>query len=805
VAGQTGSAGASESPEANGPQPGEVDPLVGNGLGSPLCRGVLGEGELARANRRNCETSGFVAAAAPTGDYGIDVHIDTGFLGFSRGGLLSIVQDLFVQPLWMAIVWVVHALIVMLEWGFTIDLLDSPGVRESVGAGLQRMQLAITVPWLALALASASILALYNGLIRRRVAETLAEALTLVAMVAGGMWVAIDPSGTVGAVGEWANQASLGTLATVARGAPARSGNALASSMSDVFAVAVEVPWCYLEFGDVAWCHDPARLDPELHLAANRIAGEELVSAGCHPGDSASGCSAGSARSRGLAHSARLLREARTNGSIFLALPANGPARNSINDTGSLLRVMCRSTEATACQGPMAAAAEFRTDGGTWPRVGGLLLIAAGLAGMLLMLGFIAARLLAAALFSLFYLLLLPAVVLAPAFGERGRQLFGRWVTQLFAAVLSKLLFSFLLGVMLAVAAILSGLRGLGFWTQWLLMSIFWWGAFARREHVLALAGPAPARNRLHLPLARRLRPSVHPPRRLLRRGHEVLKRLGGPAPTPEQRRRLAMVARAHGRTRASEQVARLLNTDRRAAQGIAGNDAATRARVASLNAQLERLRAARTRAAAGGGTRRAAELSHRAARVERELASARKGLDPSRLSATGPRSGDVGELRAREVFLSEQAALPPSRDARASPAGARRDYAELAGLLGYTPSEYDALAPAAQRATRLELDRELALRREISAAVGDVARGAEARALRGRPKRGAESAVDSALDRRLRAAGEKPPASALRSPIDRWRAGRAERSPGTTSSRVLEDARAVAERRKRQLGFGRD
>jgi hypothetical protein len=64
---------------------------------------------------------------------------------------------------------------------------------------------------------------------------------------------------------------------------------------------------------------------------------------------------------------------------------------------------------------------------------------------------------------------------------------------------------------------------------------------------------------------------------------------------------------------------------------------------------------------------------------------------------------------------------------------------------------------------------------------------------------------VDSALDRRLRAAGEKPPASALRSPIDRWRAGRAERSPGTTSSRVLEDARAVAERRKRQLGFGRD
>ena len=42
-----------------------------------------------RGEQRNCETSGFVAAAAPTGDYGIDVHIDTGVLGLSGGWLLS--------------------------------------------------------------------------------------------------------------------------------------------------------------------------------------------------------------------------------------------------------------------------------------------------------------------------------------------------------------------------------------------------------------------------------------------------------------------------------------------------------------------------------------------------------------------------------------------------------------------------------------------------------------------------------------------------------------------------------------------
>ncbi len=102
-------------------------------------------------------------------------------------------------------------------------------------------------------------------------------------------------------------------------------------------------------------------------------------------------------RARSLAASARLLREGRTNGALFLALPANGPDRNSINDTGSLLRTLCRSAEATSCRGRGAEQAQFRTDGGTWPRLAGLLLIAIGAVGMLLMFGAVALRLLLAA------------------------------------------------------------------------------------------------------------------------------------------------------------------------------------------------------------------------------------------------------------------------------------------------------------------------------------------------------------------------------------------------------------------------
>ena len=123
-------AGAEASPAGSGPARQQRSR-------QPDLQGRAGVVNSSQSSRRNCETSGFVAAPAPTGDYGLDVHIDTGVLGLSTGGLLSTVQDLFVTPLWMALVWAVHALVVMLEWCFTIDLLDS-AAAAGLGSGLRQ-------------------------------------------------------------------------------------------------------------------------------------------------------------------------------------------------------------------------------------------------------------------------------------------------------------------------------------------------------------------------------------------------------------------------------------------------------------------------------------------------------------------------------------------------------------------------------------------------------------------------------------------------------------------------------------------
>lgn len=813
VAGANGGDEAAASAEAS---VGEADPLVSNGLGSPSCRDRFGAGELSGGARANCETSGFAAAAAPTGDFGVDVHIDTGVLGLSSGGLLASVQDLCVTPLWMALVWAVHALVVMLEWCFTIDLLDSPSVQLGLARGLREAQAAFTVPWLAAALSVGAVALAYDGLVRRRVGESLGRALLALAMTAGGLWLMIDPVGTVGALSGWANRASLGTLAVSARGSPAQPGATLDGAMRTVFAAVIEGPWCYLEFGDVGWCRDPRQLDPRLHAAALALAAEELTQAGCGGASSAQCASRGSADARALANSVRLLRSARTNGAIFLALPANGSGRNSINDSGSLLRAICQSEDATRCRGPSASEAEFRTNHGTWPRVGGLLLIVAGAVGMLLLLGYLALRLLTAALFGLLYLLLAPLVSLAPALGEGGRALFRRWLEQLVAAVVSKLLFSFVLGATLAVLAILADLEALGWWTQWLLMSAFWWAAFMHRDQALQLVSARGARQRSaarRYAVTRRLGASGAR-RRVLervqmakerRKRHRSEEHAASARRDGSTRERLGTVT-ANGPAEASSaplesQARRLFDAEQRDAAIVrAGSAVAREAHATRIGARIERIEREAAVASASGDRRRAVRLVSRGERLQAEARAVRAELDGRQALPEGDRPGFASSARTEREqeharFLDAQAKLPSAIDAHRTRAATRRDYAALAPLAGHGAREYGRLAPREQRLARLAIDRELAIRRERLLRSADVDRaGAGARVLWHAGRAPRDETVGS------------EPASGRHEQRAPWRAPKPWRleSSAASESTVMQDAHAVAQRRKRQLGIGR-
>ncbi len=842
----TGSDASASAPPSSG------DPLVENGLGSPLCGAPA---ELPAAGRHNCETSGFEAAGAPTGNYGLDVHIDTGLLGVNSQ---TVLQDYLVEPVWMGLVWVVHALIVALEWCFMLDLLDS-SVLGDLERSLRATQSSFTGPWLALALALASMAAAYNGLVRRRVAETLGQSALMLAMMAGGLWVIADPAGTVGALGRWVDEAGAGTLGAVVQGSPAHASRTLAQSMSGLFGAAVGAPWCYLEFGNVGWCEDPARLEPRLRAAGLALLTRPRI-AKCEGSERPAGiCEAlerEAPHASVLPHSrtATLMRAARTNGEVFLALPANEAARNSIEMPGSLLRVLCGGSEsATECRGAMAAEAEFRTQGATTPRIAGLLLIAIGAVGMIRLLGFIALHLLGAEILSLFYLLLAPAAVLAPALGDGGRAAFRTWATRLAGAVCSKLIFSFLLGVVLLMTRTLIGLEALGWWTRWLLVAVLWWGAHRQRHQVLGfIAGEHRATSEHHRSLLQRFKQQLEGPRTVMRSANWMRKRLAGPggrAPTPERRRTGERIGRERAQKTADEQVTRMLEHERAAAAVRVAPGSEAQSGLAAKRTQLQRVRGAQERAAAAGDTRRAARLGARAQRIEGEVEHGRQALNEARRTAaegeraqlhTG-RVHTAEQLRKRGEWLDAQAALAPARaggSARGgsgsgaqsgmgdgigggvqrgdmAAGGARRDYAALAGLVGHSREQYERLHPRAQREARLQIDRELALRRELRDAAGSTVAAGEGAPGR-RERRRAEKDFDGALDERLRQSGHSAPRSladlrSIRPPRrERSRHVPPHHSPGADPPRrpgggfespVLRDAHEVARRRKRQLG----
>jgi len=643
-------------------------------------------------------------------------------------------------------------------------------------------------------------------------------------MMLAGFWVIVNPLGTVGALGEWADEASLGTLGAVVAGTPATPDRTLAESMETVFSGTIGGPWCYMEFGNVRWCEDPVNPKSRLDKTALEIATKERAAIG--------------------SQSAELLRDAKTNGELFLALPANGEQRNSINKYGpfknevGLFNVLCGGS-VEPCHGPTAGEAEFRTQHGTAARVIGLFLISIGVLGMVLLLGYLALHLLGAAIASLFLLLLAPAAVIAPALGDGGRSLFRRWGTWLLGAVCSKLIFSFLLGVVLLMQRTLMGLIVFGWWAQWLLVSAMWWGAFLKRHHVLGFvhgqhrSGNASGSLLRH---ARRAREKLQNPPALVPGSKWLKGKLRTPPPSVEQRRKRAQAGLARAKGITDGQVGRALEHEYADAHALVQAAPETEARISDKRTQLEQAQGehttARAKAAEAGKARKAALTDRKVASPEREVKAARFAAEEqsqqqhaSKLQRhmnrlQGEITGDRDSLAAARQTVQDGAQAKQTAgnvytraqaekrarflDAQAALPAGERDYAGAAGIAGYRRREYEALDAHGQQAARKEIDQELAVRKGANVAAREVAASGE-NSLKPREQEKLDKQFGQKLEQEVNAEGHELPTPLKPQPkrpgfdthLQDWRA--AGRSNG--GSRMIHDANGVAAGRKRQLG----
>ncbi len=716
---------AAESTSLSGP-----GPLVANGLGSPTCRRA---GELSAAARADCAASGVAVAPAPLENYQFDVHID---VGIWNGRTESVIQDVLLKPVWMAVVWLTDVAVVALEWCFSLDLLGS-GALGPVTRGLQSMRDALTTPWLAPALAIAAVALVYNGIVRRRVVDTIGQFALLMAMMIGGLWVMTDPAGTVGEASQLVNEASLGVLGAATSADPGHAFRSLDDGLRPLFDAAVSGPWCYLEFGDVAWCRDRTRLDPRLVATARQIVAVDRTAA------------TSPSQRRQVRAEADLIAAAQTNGQLFLALPANGPRRNSINadpTDPSLLHTLCGGDDTTACPADTGPQAEFRTRAGTAARTGGLLLIVAGCAGMFALVGFISLRLLGAALLALVYLLLAPVAVLAPALGDAGRDAFRRWALRLLGAVLAKLIYSVFLGVALLMTRTLAGLDGLGWWTQWLLIAAFWWLAFNHRHRLLETVIHERAESGRHASLASKLFAT----RQAMKLAEGPSKRLRATAKRTSERFRhfpervLGPVRRRANEQRGevlAEQVARTLERDHAAAVATVAHAPQRELELADLRARRDRIGRAQRDPGVVADPRQALGLQRRRRDLDAKIEAGERALAEARAAASAGEDRrratgvvhDAQQRARRAEQLDREAEIRPRLAGRKDRRVGRRDYANLAVLIGPGRAEYERLSEPERLRAQLAIDRELETRRELKKKI--AAKPDRRPAPRGRPQ----------------------------------------------------------------------
>jgi hypothetical protein len=714
--------------------------LADNGLHSPQCRRGAASAIQAGVSR-DCQITGLAFAQAPIDHYSFDVYADTSLSVL--GTFKLVVQEILLTPAWIALVWLVHAVAVALEWCFSIDLLDS-STAGPIATGLRSTQHAFSDPWMAAALAVAGVATAYRGLVQRRVADSLTEAAALLAMIALGLWVIADPAQTIGRLDREVNAASLGAVAAFSSGSPDLAEPKFERGLGDLFSETIHAPWCYLEFGDVGWCRERSRLDPRLRTAAQQIITRGPIAVTC-----------GSSGVTGLVHCGHavgdpaeairevaLLRGAHTNGDIFLAFPNDAPLRDSLSTSGSLLTALCGSSDLATCQGATVAQAQFRGSGATWTRAGGLLFIVLGTAGMLALFAFLAFRLLGAALLTVFYLLLAPVAVLSPAFGEGGRAVFRGWAARLGGALGAKLLYSVLLGAALLMVRLLTGMSALGWWTEWLLVTAFWWLVFIHRHRLLELGTPRgrpsarahagealmAGRTLGRLASGRRRQGAGRRRGPLDRVGRTGSERdsskppLTGAFEPMESGGSSSKDGRVEDPVLRGEQANRLLDGEHRLAVAQAQGADQRGREAAGLRERAQRLRAAASQAGERGDRRgalvsglRASRLTARAdhadglARRAPERASRGLGLERT----TGLAHDERDRTRAHSWLDAQTQLRRGVSPGPRSPSDLYRDYPRLAPLAGITTAQYAALEPGPRRRARLAVDRELARRDE--------------------------------------------------------------------------------------------
>jgi hypothetical protein len=437
------------APEVAGAAPG-ADPLRALGGDSPLCAHDVGG-----AARRACERAGAVEHAYPLDRYRFDWHIDTGVTKVENN--LNATVQWLVAIVWTLLLYLAKAVLLAFQWAFSLDLVGV-AMRPAARALGQLHTTTLGTPWFSAAIALLGLWGVWNGLMRRRTIQTAAGLASAVLMMAAALAVINRPAETIGAASKTVNEVKLGVLAGATQGTVSSPPRSLADASRHAFDTIILRPWCAIQFGDVHWCLSRAPGDPLTR--AERWLRFDVGS-----------------RQRDAEYR-------------ILADPDYQPGEESTLGIDELdaddEEIAGQLAGYRVSDGDRNKVAMQEKDN-TLLRAGLVALIAVGIAGWVALIGYLSVQSLLQGMLTLVLMLGAPAMLLAPAFGDRGRATFAAWGTRLVASVVSGVIYALLLAIVITLATVIGELDASFSWMAgWLVQLIFFWGVFFKRQELLA-------------------------------------------------------------------------------------------------------------------------------------------------------------------------------------------------------------------------------------------------------------------------------------------------------------------------------
>ena len=445
---------------------GQVDPITGLGIRNPVCDDPAGIHS--RDTRTSCEITGTPETTYPTSDYGFDVFIPTGVthpIGDFTAGFVTILNGI-----WLGLLFVLKLTLTLLGLAFGLNPFSDGPTMARISAAVSQVYATVTEPWLSALVVCAGIAMAWRGLISRDVAGSVAGTIAAVAMLCLGIWVVHAPRESVGRLASFSNQVALGVIAAPQAGSLGDPTGSYAEAMSQVWSRLVEVPFAGLDFSDVNWALGPPPEDAvqkaneafcEDNTALTALA--DLQHIGIRTEQQ---CAAFAEK--------RFGRPKRVI-DLYLRSSPGSAARAALWNYFD--------HEAADTYKPKVAA---QGGDGVITRLSMLALFAIGLLGALLLLAWLAIRLLTQAAIAFVLLLALPFTLFFPLLGDWGRRSFRRFGLALIGAVLAKVIYAAFLSVVLLGIVVLGSVDGSGgSATGFLLSAAFSWAVFLKRGELI--------------------------------------------------------------------------------------------------------------------------------------------------------------------------------------------------------------------------------------------------------------------------------------------------------------------------------